>query len=372
MKSLIKKICVKTSIEDSDGSNVNQGSGILINNANNYFVITANHCINGANDEYSAFDKTKIWIEYQNDYTSPFSRIKVIEVVGSNKDEDWIILKVEDPKIEVDFTKAQNGNNFMEEDVFFVGYQHLNPNSHRPFEGTIIDIAENQFKIKLKDATFNQGSEDGSNIAKGLSGSGVFIIRTDSVYLIGILKSVIGDIALNDDIDCYPISLIDSVLEEKCCDMGKIAISREWEITTEKNCTEEDIKNWVDSNNRNFNLLLRKNRVLYPEEKAKEVTRERIFKFLEQEYKNDQIRKKSQLINQFEKTAAVYESTVKERFTRNVSDRNEAKDLLGKLEDGFKEHIKELVNDKSNKTTLELAKHKVTEWLMNCSFDFKE
>jgi hypothetical protein len=46
--------------------------------------------------------------------------------------------------------------------------------------------------------------------------------------------------------------------------------------------------------------------------------------------------------------------------------------MLRKLEDGFKDHIKDLINDKSNKRTLELTKHKITEWLMNCSFDFKE
>lgn len=372
MKNLIKKICVRTSIEDSDGNKINQGSGILINNANTYFVITANHCINGENDEYLDYDIAKIWIEYQDDYTSPFSRINVKEIVATNKNEDWIILKVDDPKIGVDFTKTQNGNKFIEEDVFFAGFQQQNPDTRRPFEGTIIDIANNQFKIKLKDETFSQGSIDGADIAKGLSGSGVFIIRTDRVYLIGILKSVIGEIALHDDIECCPISLIDSLLEEKCCDLGKIAISREWENITEKSSTEEDIQNWVDSNDDWFENLLRKNRVLYPEDKAKEMTRERVLKFLEQQYKNDQIRNKSQLINQFEETAAVYESTVKERFTRNVSDRNVAKDLLGDLEDGFKAHIKELINDKSNKVTLELTKHKITEWLMNCSFDFKE
>lgn len=372
MKNLIKKICVRTSIEDSDGNKINQGSGILINNANTYFVITANHCINGENDEYLDYDIAKIWIEYQNDYTSPFSRINVKEIVSTNKNEDWIILKVEDPKIEVDFTKTQNGNKFIEEDVFFAGFQQQNPDSRRPFEGTIIDIADNQFKIKLKSETFSQGSIDGADIAKGLSGSGVFIIRTDSVYLIGILKSVIGEIALHDDIECCPISLIDSLLEEKCCDMGKIAISREWENITEKISTEEDIQNWVDSNDGWFKKLLRKNRVLYPEDKAKEITRERILKFLEQEYKNNQIRNSSNLIEKYENTSKVFEETVKNDYTRNVTNRGEAKDLLIKLESDFKVHIKDLINDKSNKLTLELAKHKVTEWLMNCSFNFTE
>jgi hypothetical protein len=289
-----------------------------------------------------------------------------------NKDEDWIILKVEEPQIEVDFTKTLNGNKFVEEDVYFAGFQHLNANSRRSFKGEIIDIAANQFKIKLKDDSFNQGSEEGSNIAKGLSGSGVFIVRTDSIYLIGILKSVIGDIALNDDIDCSPITLLDSILLEKSIDLGKIAISGEWENITEKKCTEEDIQNWVDSHDEYFEKLLRKNRVLYPEDKAKEITRERILKFLEQEYKNNQIRNSSDIITKYENTSKVFEETVKNDYTRNVSNSKEAKDLLIKLESDFKSHIKDLINDKSNKLTLELAKHKITEWLMNCSFNFIE
>lgn len=372
MKSLIKRICVRTYIEDVDSNKVNQGSGVLINSADNYFVITAYHCINGEKDEYLGIDKIKIWIEYQADYISSFNRINVVEIVKANRDEDWIILKVDKPPFEFDFTKTKNGNRFIEEDIYFVGFQHMNPNSHRLFEGEIINIANKQFKIKLKGDTFNQGGEEGSNIAKGLSGSGVFIIRTDKAYLIGILKSVIGDIALNDDIECSPIYLLDSVLYEKCIDMGEIAISGEWENITEKICTEEDIQNWVDSHDDYFNRLLRKNRVLYPEEKAKEVTRNRILKFIEQEYKNDQIRKSSNLINRYEATSKVFEESVKNDFTRNVTDRENAKDLLLKLESEFKEHIKDLIKDNSNKITLELAKHKVTEWLMNCSFNFKE
>jgi hypothetical protein len=70
MKSLIKRICVRTSIEDSDARKVNQGSGVLINNANTFFVITAYHCINGEKDEYLGLEKIKIWIEYQVDYIS--------------------------------------------------------------------------------------------------------------------------------------------------------------------------------------------------------------------------------------------------------------------------------------------------------------
>jgi hypothetical protein len=372
MKSLIKQICVRTSIEVSDGEKVNQGSGILISNADNYFTITAYHCIYGENEEYTGFDITKIWIEYQVDYVSSFNRINIIEIVADNKDEDWIILKVEKPSIGVDFIKIRNGIKFVEEAVYFAGFQHMNPDSHRPFDGEIINIADKQFKIKLKGDTFNQGSQEGSDIAKGLSGSGVFIIRTDMVYLIGILKSVIGDIALNDDIECSPISFLDSVLQEKCIDLGEIAISGEWENITEKICTEVDIKNWVESNDDYFNHLLRKNRVLYPEEKAKEETRKRILKFLEQEYKNDQIRKSSNLINRYEETSKVFEESVKSDYTRDVTDREKAKDLLLKLELEFKEHIKDLIKDNSNKITLELAKHKVTEWLMNCSFDFKE
>ena len=154
--------------------------------------------------------------------------------------------------------------------------------------------------------------------------------------------------------------------------MGKIAISGEWENITEKICTEEDIQNWIDSHDGYFNKLFRKNRVLYPEDKAKAITRERILKFLEQEYKNNQIRNSSNLINQYEDTSKTFEESVKNDYTRNVSDSGEAKDLLIKLESDFKTHIKDLINDKSNKLTLELAKHKVTEWLMNCSFNFTE
>jgi hypothetical protein len=325
MKDFVKKICVRTSIEDIDGSKVNQGSGVIINNNNSYFVITTYHCIIGEFDEYLAFDKSKIWVESQEDYKSPFTRIKVIEIKESNKGEDWIILKVEVPEINIDFTKIKLGKHFLEENVYFAGVQQLNENSSRLFNGRIIDIATKEFKTKLEGDTLQQGSEEGSLIAKGLSGSGVFIIRATEIYLIGLLKNVIGEIALNNDIECCPVILLDSYLTEKCLDLGKLAISGEWESATEKQCTEEDIEIWININDDNFNKLLRKNRVLYPEDQAQKVTRDRILSFLEQEYTNDNIRKKGSLITQYEDTAKVFEESVKINYTRSVSDRNEAK-----------------------------------------------
>jgi len=59
MKELLKKVCVRTCIKESENTKVNQGSGIIVRYDKCYFVITTYHCIYGENDEYLHIDTKK-------------------------------------------------------------------------------------------------------------------------------------------------------------------------------------------------------------------------------------------------------------------------------------------------------------------------
>lgn len=372
-KKTLSQCCVRTYINYNDEL-VNQGSGVIVVHGDKYFVLTAEHCIVGENEEFKDIPVEKILIEYQEDYTAPFKRIKVIEVTELDKLHDWALLEIEKPDIDCDFLKVQLGDKFMlDEGIYFRGYQNYNNASPRTWQGQIIDLAEDEFLITINGGSFEQGGELGSILAKGLSGSGVYIIRANSIYLIGHLKQVIGELALNNDIKCCKLTNLTKVLNKRdWTDMGSISELDLWEKASEKMITDEDVKAWIESNDDYFKKLLRKAKTLYPNEKAEVIARERILNFLDQEYRNNQIRNVSDLIVRYEATSEMFEKSVKSDYTRNVESRSEAKDLLLKLQSEFSEHIKDLVNDKSNKRNMELAKHKVTWWLMNCSFDFVE
>lgn len=203
------RLCVRTRII-VDGATVNLGSGFIIKNEDVFYVVTAYHCVYGDDGEYEQVAATALQIDHQpEDYLSPFVDITVNRIVSGDKEQDWALVQIADPAVDVDYSKvllaAPVEKNI---DVNFTGYQNANPDSYRTFPAKLLNYASEQFKITLQGTSFSQGSEEGSFIAKGLSGSAVGFTRNGDVYIVGFLKSVIGDEALNDDIECCSISCV--------------------------------------------------------------------------------------------------------------------------------------------------------------------
>jgi hypothetical protein len=371
---IIQQCCARIHIVDNLGNKFNQGSGVIISDNAQHFVITADHCVYGDKNQYKDITADEIWVDVQDNYDSEFRRIAVVGIVSNHKDHDWVMLQIEDPQINCDFPKIFKALNFVtDEEVKFCGYQSLNVKQYRPWTASILTIAPTQFRIKIINDTFQQGGESGSWLAKGLSGSGVFISKNDKLYLIGILKSVVGDVALNNDIDCCLLSNLKGKLTDKFLDLTDVNFIEDYVREIENNQAENDIENWALANVEYFDNLNRKASVLYPAEKAKQISSERIVEFLWRSATLEILRKdNSEILLQYERTAKLFEKRVRETYTQEISDRQQAKGQLQKLEQDFAESIKSIFNDKSNYLNIDLARHKVTEWLMNCSFDFKE
>ena len=221
--NLLHRLCVRTSLL-VDGERENQGSGFIIKDKDDFYVVTAHHCIYGGDGEYQDITPDDILIEHQKEnYRSPFTPIKVEDIVSRNEQEDWTLLRIADPNLTIDFSRIKLGIPRQEDiDVKFCGYQQASPDSYRPFDAELLSLAPKQFRITLKDKSFSQGSEEGSFIAKGLSGSGLGVESNDILYFIGLLKSVIGNEALNDDIECCSISCLSTSLKEPMNNLPQI------------------------------------------------------------------------------------------------------------------------------------------------------
>jgi hypothetical protein len=371
-KKLLEKCCVKIHIKGNDGSELSQGTGVIVKDENCYYVLTAGHCIYGEDNQFNDVELRNVWVEKQADYKSAFERINVIEIIDSNIDLDWVLLKIDDPSLDCDFLRIYRGENFIrEEHVYFRGYQSFNNREPRTWPGKIIDIADGEFKITLEGKTFNQGGEDGSLLAKGLSGSGVFIVRGEKIYLIGHLKSVIGDKALNDDLRCCSSCKVKEMFSSPSINLSDIDELNLWCDETKKLLTDKDIEDWTNSNIQYFENINRKSRVLYSDEEIlKEQIKERMLDFLQMEKELKTMQTYGNITSKFIRSSEVFEKQVKSSYSRNVNSSGEAKDLIIRLENDFKNHIKELINDKSNAKTMELARYQVTFWLLNCSLEF--
>lgn len=207
-EDVINKLCVRIILR-INGDDVSLGTGTLLKGKDGFYVVTAHHCVFGDKNAYPDIELDHIIIQQQQAYNTPFdSPLEVIEITEANLDDDWAVIKV----------KYEDPNNLhpiifacikfkRSDEILFTGFQLMNGNESRSFKSTVQNaISGNEFRITLADKDTFKG---GSDHAKGLSGSGAFLIDGTRMLLTGILKNVKGDVALNDDI--------------KCCCMTKIA-----------------------------------------------------------------------------------------------------------------------------------------------------
>lgn len=225
-EDLLNQPCVRVSIH-IDGEKVSHGSGTLVKGANGFFVATAYHCVFGDNDQYLELGVNSIVIDTQKTFNSPFEQIAVIETAGSDKDEDWAVLKVEIDDVDEVFPVIMACETFKKDmPVSFTGFQMINQDEARSFKSRVLNgISWGEFRITLSEQDqFKGGADD----ARGLSGSGAFIINEDKLYLIGILKSVKGDEAANNDIKCCPMTKIIGIIGIESYDISTDTFGDDW------------------------------------------------------------------------------------------------------------------------------------------------
>lgn len=356
-----EKYCVRIK------SNGHTGSGVLLPGKDTFYVLTAAHCLG---DDVP--DCSDIIIEKQNDYRSDFKNITTVDVKEFNKEHDFALIEIDFENEDKLLYEYKLGRGIVSEsEVKFCGYQGVNVDEYRPFSGKILSVSNDFgcFKITLLGETFDQGGEDGNFLAKGLSGSGVFIYRHNSPFLIGILNSVVTDKAWNDDINCCSIKHLEQYIAEYV-DLSDFTNLLKWQENIEKDRTEREIEAFKMDNNDFFNKLYRKNQVLYPDiAKANRVTTKQIKKFLAMK---DNIRTIENdypiLFSKFKSIVQKFVNQVEDDYSRNVSESSEALDLKIKLQDQLKDEFGILPEH----TNMDLSEFQVIEWLGICTLDFSK
>lgn len=190
--SILNKVAVRVSIDSKP-----TGSGVILKNDNNIFIITAEHCIKNL--------KNNISIDFYNSSEGNFAQEELSK-------DDFEIIKSNDSKIDVVFIKiiaSKSGiwidspeiklvSNIFDEkkDFIFRGfpkaYENLAPAN---IEVSLVDQTNNSsFIIKPKNEKFDNSSYGYEQIMEGFSGSGVYFYLRGSIYLVGIVSKFIGEI----------------------------------------------------------------------------------------------------------------------------------------------------------------------------------
>jgi hypothetical protein len=354
-----EKYCVRVK------SNGHTGSGVLLSGNETFYVLTAAHCLGDSMPNIQ-----DIIIEKQNDYTSDFNTIKSVEIKEFNQELDFALIEIDfDHEDKLLYQYKLGRGVLSENEIKFCGYQGVNIDEYRPFNGKVLSVSDDlgRFKITLQNETFDQAGEDGQFVAKGLSGSGVFIYRHNSPFLIGILNSVISDKAWNDDIDCCSIKHIEKYISEYV-DLSDFENLKKWNENLERERTDREIDAFKNENSDFFEKLYRKNQVLYPEiSKANTVTAKQIRKFLAMK---DNIRTIENdypiLYSNFKNIVKRFVDQVEDDYSRSVNQNSEAINLKMELQNQLKSEFEILPNF----TNLDLSEYQIIEWLGICTLNF--
>lgn len=354
-----EKYCVRVK------SNGHTGSGVLLPGNETFYVLTAAHCLGD-----SMPDIQDVIIEKQNDYFSEFNGITSVEIKEFNQELDFALIEIDfDDEDKLLYQYKLGRGVLSENEIKFCGYQGVNVNQYRPFNGKVLSVSEDlgRFKITLQNDTFDQAGEDGHYLAKGLSGSGVFIYRHNSPFLIGILNSVITDKAWNDDIDCCSIKHIEQYISEYL-DLSDFENLKRWNENLEKDRTQREIEAFKNENSDFFNKLYRKNEVLYPDQDTRDsVTAEQIRQYLSMRDNVDQLASEyPYLFETFKDIVTKFINSVKFDYSQNVQRSNEAVNLKRELQKELAHALEVLPKT----TKYDLSDFQVIEWLGMCTLNF--
>ena len=347
--NIAEKYCVRIECNEITGS------GVLIAGKTTFYVFTAAHCLGKVKPKIA-----DIKIQKQSDYQSEFKDIEVVAVKEFDYEKDYALLEINFDDEERILYQYNIAHSFLPNTtVEFCGYQGINNNEFRPFPSRLVTHSDsnNCFKITLTEGeTFQQSGEDGDLIAGGLSGSGVFIYRHKTPFLIGILNSVITEKAWNSDIQCCSVHHIKDYFENYI-DLSDLAELRSWMKNINKDYADDEIEAFKKTKSDFFEKLYRKNQVLYPQiEKENTVTTKKIKKYLS-------------ILNNIRKIKKEVKRNVKlieNDYTKTVSNSNEAKDKKSELQ----QRLKDDLNFLPPHMDIDFSNFQIIEWLGVCTLNF--
>lgn len=190
---LLKQIVVKVSA--SDGINSISGSGVITKNrAGDYFIITAEHCINGKIDtRLKDIVRENISIQHKYNNGDTFKNIVVSEILFCDEQQDIAILSI--PPLngqteKIGYSKINNESDCKK--LNFRGFPKwlINSEGAETYDCKIKDVDNETFLIKADDIKDLSLEKSISETTNGISGSGIFEIKNEKIYLIGIITDL--------------------------------------------------------------------------------------------------------------------------------------------------------------------------------------
>jgi len=202
---------------------VNNGSGVLITLTTGLFVLTAKHCLDEKNNIES----------YNNDIS--FKQ----EEIYPHQSEDLALIKI------IDFPEGINSVEIshavdIDQNVKSYGFPSKGDKDGMPLLGKVSKWHETK-SIKTDDALIgsNTGDVEAKVNIEGWSGSGLFKVDNQKLYLIGILVSLTDKEHTYKTIHCIPIDMCYELIKENDLGEFQTGVNKDSKVVLFTNYREE-------------------------------------------------------------------------------------------------------------------------------------
>ena len=360
-------------ISCNDGKSENGGSGTILFDGTQYYVMTAAHCLI-KKDTTEFYDTENIVITSYANHTN--TTIKVLQIDDRSKIEDDVdcaLMIIETPNLKFDYlNKVKCCDEIIaDESFFFYGYGGPDVDTHgRMFN--VVRKGQNQWH--LVDENIANQSLSAMKLMGGNSGAGVFFQRMGIYYCIGFVKSLLDVEGSFNDIIVLPISLFDEMLPVETKETNFFELVKNWNKKHDTLLEQEEKDCYRKDNVQYIQNLERKMAILYPHgEESKEKVEKQLECYLTGLRLANGLRKSPHIYNRLKEDEAEAYSDYEVDRSSYFSDSSQALADFRNVKETIRTAVSHALECSSNIKQMvnSYVNYDVAERLLICSLDYK-
>lgn len=366
-KALLHRITVRIAIIKQDGNGkvvvCNQGSGTIIGSGDDFYVMTAGHCIN-------VIDEKHIIVEAYNG--SEFERMNVLKVICCEykpaENKDYAVLLVERPNNDIDYCQIiKRFDLTIPEDSYVMM-------SYPPTAlcGRLFEVRKNVDDYWEVQTDINYSRDDFKELINGSSGSGIFVYRHYRFYYVGMAVATRDDIGRFNDILVIKTNVFDGFIPDDTKDVNYFDTLKAWEEWNDDTNAETRRERIREMNVDWLDYLTRKAKVLFPSDYNKKVDSYIRYYLKGLKIITDMLQSNPSFVNELNKLNDKFFDRLVETHKVDFDTSDAAYQDLTQIVEKVKQKVAtRFPEDKDEVIAHDYAMYRIAERLLNCHLDYK-
>lgn len=351
------------SIDDS----IEVGTGVILQNNGGFYIITVHHTVFGKDAAYETKIENLIIEDFNGD------NITLLKIESLNN--TLALLKIDSINFELPRLLVLD-KAYYDKKYYLRGYPEAidgGDNSH-PFNDVSCDYkSTSSITLKINNMNDDSSGEDAIDNINGLSGSGVFFEQYNKLYIVGCVNELFNSTGVfngakaNSLIDLYKSKLLNVEFDE----FKTIEDISERMKKDKIKITQEELNNFKEKENVNFNNLNRKHETVFAQAEVFKKNKLRIEQYLNGEIIINDL---TIIHSKFKDTWLHLLEDMLEYIELNYSDLIETKFVGQSRIVELLSYIKESIHNEFefiNNSLLErLSGYVISKWLLDCNINF--